>query len=154
MKPIELAALVLACLIALAGCSNRPSDPLSPSIVGVITNDETSVISLADGTTFDIHGARGLAGNGRPPSGQLLLAGEHDGERWYFHIPAESRRCPFTFGSYGDAWEEEDSFVFEVGFRLPKADDFEPLRGSRDIEDPVFCMLCINEQGEVIGEAG
>lgn len=145
-------ALVLACPFFVA-CSDRPSDPLSPSIVGVITNDETSVISLADGTTFDIHGARGLAGNGRPPSGQLLLAGEHDGERWYFHIPAESRRCPFA-ASYGDAWEEEDGFVFEVGFRLPKADDFEPLRGSRDVENPVLRTLCVNEHGEVIGEAG
>ena len=54
----------------------------------------------------------------------------------------------------GGAWEEESSFVFGFGLRLQKAPDFEPLSVHRDPDVPVQVILCVNEQGEVIGEAG
>lgn len=84
---------------------------------------------------------------------ELLVAGARNDQGWYFAIPAHNRRCPFLIGGTGGAWEELDSFVFGFGLRLKKASDFEPLSVAHDPEVPVQVLLCVNEQGEVIGEA-
>ena len=141
----------------LTACSGRPSDPLTPSIVGVVeaidVRSGPNLVELAEGKTFDLATVDWLlGGDGEPMEGQLLLAGERDGKGWWYALPSGSRRCPFEMG-FGDAWEEETSFVFAVGFRLAKAENFEPLSVPRDPADPVQVVLCINDQGEVIGEA-
>lgn len=150
-------AIAFAILVMLTACSDRPSDVMTPSIVGVVEAIEvrsgSNLAVLSNGETFDLGTAEPLLGHGSPVEDELLLVGKRDSESWYFPIPAGSRRCPFELG-FGDAWEEEESFVFEVGLRLAKAENFEPLSVPRDTEDPVQVALCINDQGEVIGEAG
>ena len=146
--------MVATCLLALVGCSDKPADPVTPTIVGVVesSDDElvqTPVVQLSDGTNYDLTGATPLVGRG-PRQGELLIAGEqNDGERWYHALTADDSRCPFRVS--GKLWEEPDAVVLEFGLRLLKADDYEPP--DLPLESYGGLLLCVNEHGEVIGEA-
>ena len=148
-----LVALAL-CLVAFVGCSAKPAEPVTPSIVGVVASPDdelirTPVVRLADGTTLDLTGAEPLLG-GAPRSGELLIAGEKDGERWYYALTADDFQCPFRVSSH-DAWDEPDAIVLGFGLRLVKAVDYEPPALAREYYPGI--VLCVNERGEVMGEA-
>lgn len=150
-------SVVVAILSTLVACSDKPSDVVMPMTVGVVEEIEVrsgagAVAHLRSGEDVELSAAEPLLG-GSPVVEELLVAGKRNDEGWYFAIPAQSRRCPFLIGGTGGAWEEQDSFVFGFGLRLQKATDFEPLSVHRDPDVPVDVLLCVNEQGEVIGEA-
>ncbi len=141
-------------LWTLPSCSSKPASAVTPSIVGVVesTNGElntTTVVRLADGSTFDIAGAEVLVG-GRPFYGELLLAGDNGGDRWYYPLGSRDlgSACPFVI-SDGEAWEEEDAIIFEVGIRLLKAPDYRRPEPQRDVYDR--SLFCVNKDGRVLG---
>lgn len=141
--------------LTLPACSLKPS-AVTPSIVGVVRSsltdlDVTSVVTLEDGTTFDMAGAKPLLG-GRPFQGELLVAGGSGNDRWYYALPTskdqpfDSVNCRYTITA-SDIWEEPDAVVFGFGLRLSKGDVYvrpEPLR-----EMYARGLFCVSEAGEV-----
>lgn len=86
-----------------------------------------------------------------PSVGELLIAGErNDGERWYYALTDGDRPCLFYI-SFSGVWDEADAIVWGFGLRLLKSADYVPPDLVRERYDHI--VLCVNERGEVIGEA-
>lgn len=139
--------------LTLPACSLKPG-AVTPSTVGVVTAIEPRstadpIYQLRDGSAYDSEGAKPLLG-GAPFVGELLVAGGSGNDRWYYALRTNEgdAGCPFLM-SDGDAWEEPDALVFEMGLRLVKADGYVRPRPIREIYD--HSLFCVNKGGQVTG---
>jgi hypothetical protein len=86
--------------------------------------------------------------------GTLLLAGSHAGEQWYMSLTEmQQSDC---FGLHSDGSDDGDHVIFDIGLRLPKADDFDPgpVRDGRYDTGGADDIFCITPSGEVLSFLG
>jgi hypothetical protein len=152
----------------------RPDRVVEPDAIGIISSTETSedgttrTLALEDGqeivvpTTGDI-----TAGGGFPDPDDLLVTGMLDDTRWYRALSEgdpETQLVPDGCYVYSvGPFDDDDSVIFPTGspdnrfgIRLPKADGFEaddPVRETGEYGTEGSTTFCLNERGEVTGEA-
>jgi hypothetical protein len=152
--------------VAVTGCDTGVDIPdvvREPQIVGEVLTREPVVdqgpserrylydLAGGDMVDLDLNSALRVGDGPAPDEGFLLLYGTEPDGVWLWagplrDDPVTGRQCAYMEGR---ALEEQDSIVFEIGLRLPKAPDFDPAEqvdGEYTAPDRVFC---IDEHGEV-----
>lgn len=165
LSPTQATLIIVVVLLVTSGCKTGVDIPdvvREPEVVGEVLDvaappeegprERRARFTLRDDRAVDIdlNSARNIGGP-EPAEGQLLLYGTQPDGPWFWSgplldDPVTGRQCA---GIVGRALDEGESIVFEIGLRLPKAEDFDPA----EVRDGVFSNpvreFCIDEHGEV-----
>jgi hypothetical protein len=145
-----------ALLVATTACTSEPDR--DPAVAGVIQHVDRSdrVLRLELDTgriaEVDLDEAIALEGSrGGLDRGDLFLAGELDGQPWYFGLTERRRTGCFLLTSL--ARDAGTHIVFDNGLRLAKSPDFraDVDEGERYPPDGVDgqTRFCVNSRGMV-----
>jgi hypothetical protein len=145
-----------ALLVATTACTSEPAR--EPAVAGVIQrvdrSDRLLHLELDNGGSVDIdldeilalEGSRGGLGQG-----DLVLAGELDGQPWYFGLTADRRTGCFLLTSM--ARDAGTHIVFDNGLRLAKSPDFRADVDEGEMYPPDGVdgqtRFCVNSRGVV-----
>jgi len=169
------AAAILGVVLILSGCPatvDRPERVVTPDAVGIIEDIEASedgtakTLLLDSGETVVVDDTRDLEAYGTNANvGFLLITGEPGEARWTMFLQQDGGLEPPDCYQVGIQPFDDGSHVIlpaaspdgGYGIRLPKAPDFEADDPNRETQrygstgSPTF--FCLNEQGEVTGQA-
>jgi hypothetical protein len=158
-------SFVVVLMVALAACESTVNIPdvvrepqVVAEVVGVapareeVPHERRAQFDLSNDqvVVLELNSARNLGGP-EPGEGDLFLYGTEPDGPWFWSGPLLDD--PRTGGQCAEimapARDEGDTIAFEIGLRLPKADDFDPF----EVTDGQFTDptqgFCLNERGEV-----
>lgn len=159
--PIRWALTTGVVLLTLVGCKaavDIPDIVRTPDHAGDVEHREDLAdgpiqLTLSGGAEVELDriSALNLRPGTDPAEGDLLLYGTEPDGPWFWSGPLLDD--PRTGGQCAEimapALDEGGTIAFEIGLRLPKADDFDPF----EVTDGQFTDptqgFCLNERGEV-----
>lgn len=154
------AAVALVALLIVAACTSRTY--LTPEVAGVVVDvagtNEAARFRLANGAEYVIainNAAVVEYGGGPPAVGDLLLGGTGPDGPWIARLP-KSRRDDAPAECYelsGEGTNRGTWIETDAGFRLPKAQGFDP-GPVRDVREGIRyewqpATFCVNPEGQL-----